>query len=336
MSRAEPVRLGILGTADINRKLLAGARETTAISVIAVGSRTAERAREFAAAHGIGRLHDSYEGLLADPEVEAVYIPLPNSLHHPWTLRALAAGKHVLCEKPYSRIPAEVVEAFDAADRAGLVLMEAFMWRHSPQTLRLLELLPEIGELRVIHASFSFRLEEPGDIRLDPELAGGSLMDVGCYCVSGARLLAGGEPERIHAEAAIGPTGVDLGMDGLLAFPGGAVAHVSSAFTTEDIRLDLIGTRGTITATEPWFPRRGLILVDGREVWVDAGDPYGHELENFAGAIRGTALPRLGRADALGQARTIDALYRSAASGRAVTLGAVAPEAAPPRPPSAA
>ncbi len=147
-----PVRWGILSTAAINEKLLAGARRSAEVEVVAVGSRDGERAAEFAQRHGIARAHGSYEALLADPDVEAVYIPLPNALHHPWTLRALEAGKHVLCEKPYSRRPAEVEAAFDAAQRAGLVLSEAYMYRYNPQIVRLAELVRDgaIGELRTI------------------------------------------------------------------------------------------------------------------------------------------------------------------------------------------
>ena len=160
MATTGPVRWGILGTGGITLKLLAGARRSTEVSVVAVGSRTTERAAAYAAEHGIERVHGSYDDLLEDPLVEAVYISLPNSLHHPWTMRALAAGKHVLCEKPYSRRPEEVGLAFDAADRAGLVLSEAFMWRHHPQAARIVELLPELGGLQTIWATFNFVLED--------------------------------------------------------------------------------------------------------------------------------------------------------------------------------
>lgn len=138
----------------------------------------------------------SYEALLADPGVDAIYICLPNALHHRWTMAALAAGKHVLCEKPYTRRPDEVTEAFDAADAAGLVLMEAFMWRHTPPARRFVELLPTIGELQQIRSTFSFSLDDGADIRLSSELEGGSLMDVGTYCVNAARLLAAANPSR--------------------------------------------------------------------------------------------------------------------------------------------
>jgi len=192
------VRLGLLSTANINRLVLAGARASSEVEVVAVASRDGARAEEYARDHGIGRAHGSYEALLADPEVDAVYISLPNSLHVDWSVRALEAGKHVLCEKPFSRRPMDVDRAFGAAERAGRVLAEAFMYRHHPQTKRVSELVREgaIGELRAIRAAFSFPLADRENVRMRPELDGGALMDVGCYCVSGSRLL-GGEPERV-------------------------------------------------------------------------------------------------------------------------------------------
>ena len=196
------MKWGLLSTANINRKLLEGVRGTDEATVVAVASRDRSRAEAFAREHGIERALGSYEELLADPEVEAIYIPLPNSLHVPWSVRALEAGKHVLCEKPLTRRPAEAEEAFAVAERSGRLLAEGFMWRHHPQTRRLRELLDQgvIGRLRLVRASFSFPLGDPEDIRLNAELDGGGLMDVGCYCVSGVRFVAGAEPERVSAE----------------------------------------------------------------------------------------------------------------------------------------
>src|SRR5215213_3668846 len=204
-----PIRWGFLSTAKINRFVLEGAHLANAVDVVAVASRDRARADAYAREKSIPRSHGSYDALLADDGVDAVYISLPNSLHHEWTLRALAAGKHVLCEKPYTRHAAEVEEAFDLAERNGVVLSEAFMWRHNPQTARFLALLPEIGELQTIRATFGFVLNRTEDVRLRADLDGGALMDVGCYCVSGARLLAG-EPVRVHGEQVLGPSGVDL------------------------------------------------------------------------------------------------------------------------------
>ena len=320
MATFEPVRWGILGTADINRKLLKGARLTDSVEVVAICSRTDERARDAAQRFGIPRWHGSYEALLADPEVEAVYISVPNSLHHPWTMRALAAGKHVLCEKPYTRQPDEVSEAFDAAELAGLILSEAFMWRHHPQAARLKELLPGLGRLETIRASFNFVLDRDADIRLSPELEGGSLMDVGCYCVSGARYATGEEPELVFGTSVGEPGGVDRRFTGILRFSIGIVAEFTSSFNVDHRGLELIGSEGTVFFTDPWQSMPATVVVDGVETAFDEIDPYQCEIENISAAIRGEAEPRLGRADALGQARAIDALYRSAAEGSAVRL----------------
>ena len=316
----EPVRWGLLGTGGITRSLLAGARRSSAVEIVAVGSRTGERAAEFAAANGIGRAHPSYEALLADPEVEAVYISLPNSLHHPWTLQALAAGKHVLCEKPYSRRPADVHAAFDTADRAGLILSEAFMWRHHPQARAAVELLPTLGELQTIRATFSFTLEREGDVRLERDLDGGSLMDVGCYCVSGARLLTGEDPDVVYGIQVVGPTGVDVRFNGLLHFPGGAVAEFMSGFETDHHGLEAIGSDGSFRLTSPWLAEAASVVRDGVETAFDLVDPYQLELEDLSSAIREGRRPLLGREDALGQAHTIEALYRSAESGTPVPI----------------
>jgi xylose dehydrogenase (NAD/NADP) len=320
MASGEPVRWGILGTGNINRKLLAGARQSEHLEVIAVGSRTVERARAHASEHRIPRAHGSYDELLEDGDVEAVYISLPNSLHHPWTLRALEAGKHVLCEKPYTRRSVEVDQAFDLAERSRLHLMEGFMWRHSPQTRRLLELLPEIGTLVTVRATFSWRLEDRTDIRVLPELDAGSLMDVGCYCVSGARLLAGAEPDRVYGESVRDENGTDWLFTGVLRFPSGVTAEFTSGFTTDHMGLEAIGSHGTIMLPDPWHATAGILIHDGREVRIDPTNPYRLELEDLSAAIRDGRRPSLGRRDALGQARTIEALYESAATTTSVTL----------------
>jgi xylose dehydrogenase (NAD/NADP) len=313
------VRLGLLSTARINRALLDVRGASDAFQIVAVGSRAGARGQAYAREWQIPRPHASYDELLADPEVDAVYIALPNALHHHWTMRALAAGKHVLCEKPYSRDPEDVEEAFDAARQAGLVLMEGYMWRHSPQTAKLVELLPELGELQAIRASFGFRLTDRANVRLEAGLGGGALLDVGCYCVSGARLLAGAEPERVYAEARM-RAGIDVALTALLRFPDGVVAELACSFTAAHESLEAVGSEGTLLVPSPWHAQTGIVLLRGEEVRVPFVSPYLAELENFAAAVRGTAEPLLGRDDALGQARTLDALLRSAASGRPVEL----------------
>ncbi|MDP2712003.1 MAG: Gfo/Idh/MocA family oxidoreductase [Solirubrobacteraceae bacterium] len=328
-SQDRPVAWGILSTARIGGALVAGARESSAAGIVAVGSRSAASARAFADAHGIARAHDSYEALLADPDVEAIYVPLPNGMHVDWTIRALQAGKHVLCEKPMDRRPERVAEAFDAAEQAGLVLSEAFMWRHNPQTLRLRALLDSgaIGDVRLIRASFSFPLAADVDVRLDAALDGGALMDVGCYCVSGARLAAGAEPERVSAQTVTGPSGVDLRLCGLLRFPGDVLATIDCGFdVAARDELEVVGSDGRIVLADPWHCRAPALVVErsGAEAEVVEIEPvnsYRLELDDVSAAIREGRAPLLGREDALGQARTIDALYRAAAEDASVPVG---------------
>jgi D-xylose 1-dehydrogenase (NADP+, D-xylono-1,5-lactone-forming) len=315
------VRWGIVSTARINDKLLAGARAADGVEVVAVGSRDAVRGVDFARRHGIERVHVSYDSLLDDDEVDAVYIPLPNSLHVPWTLRALEAGKHVLCEKPLTRRAADADGAFDAAERAGLVLMEAFMWRYHPLTDALVRLAGEIAPLRVVRTAFGFPLpvQDERNVRWQAELEGGALMDVGCYCVSALRLLCGGEPERVSGEAVAAPTGVDARFAGVLRFAGGVLGTFDCGFDVPPRgSIEVVGEGGTLLASDPWhgiaprlsFARPGESPSD---VPVEAVNPYQREIEDVSSAIRDGGAPRLGRADAVGQARVIEALYASAA-----------------------
>ncbi len=321
------LRVGMLSTARINKKLAAGARASERAEVVAIASRQAGRADEQARELGVARTHGSYEALLADPEVDAVYISLPNELHHEWTMHAIAAGKHVLCEKPYSRRPADVEEAYDAAEAAGVVLAEAFMWRHHPQTLKLAELVSggAIGDLRLVRAAFSFPLSDPADVRLLKELAGGGLMDVGCYCVSGARMLAG-DPVSVTAHQLLAPSGVDRRLVATFAHAGDVLdAHRLRARPARPQRARggrlrrRPARQRSLARHETGIDRIGL---DGSEERYDvpAANPYGCELDDLAGAVAGEHEPRLGRADALGQARTIDAIYRAAESGERVTV----------------
>jgi predicted dehydrogenase len=322
----EPVRWGVLSTARINDKLLAGARASEEVEVLAVASREQAAADAYAREHGIERAHGSYEALLADPDVEAIYISLPNSMHVEWSVRALEAGKHVLCEKPLSRSSDAVESAFDVAERCERLLMEAFMWRHNPQTVRLRELVDEgvIGRLRMVRASFGFQLDDASNVRMRSELEGGSLMDVGCYCVSALRLLCG-EPLRVQGEQHQGGDGVDVAFAGVLAFAGDVLAHFDSgfAFSPPD-ELSVFGEHGSLALADPWHVQTpAIVLRRGEEVETiatAAANSYQLELENLSAAIRGAAAPLLGREDALGQARTIEALYASAAEHRTVTL----------------
>ncbi len=320
------VSWGFLSTANINDKLLAGAAESDRVDVIAVASRDAARAETYAHQRGIERPYGSYEELLADPDVEAVYISLPNSLHVEWSVRALEAGKHVLCEKPLSRRPKEVERAFAVAEQSDRLLMEGFMYRHNPQTAKLMELVGRgaIGRLRLVRAAFSFRLDDAEDVRLDASLDGGGLMDVGCYCVSGARLLAG-EPERVYGEQVLSDTGVDELFTGTMRFPGDVLVQFDAGLVVQERdELEAIGETGSLFLDDPWHCHRPVLELrtdhGTEEIRLEPVNSYRLQLENLSDAIRGEAEPLLGRDDALGQARAIDALYRSAAEGRPVNL----------------
>jgi D-xylose 1-dehydrogenase (NADP+, D-xylono-1,5-lactone-forming) len=320
------LRWGILSTANITDKLLDSGTDQ---EFVAVGSRDAARAEAHAREKGIARAHGSYEALLADPDVDAIYNPLPNALHVEWSIRALQAGKHVLCEKPLSRRPEDVDRAFDVAEREGRVLAEAFMWRHHPQVARARELLDggAIGDLRIIRAHFAFVAADPEDIRLQPSLDGGGLMDVGCYCVSGCRTLAGAEPERAWAELVPGGHGVDVALAATLRFPGDVLAHFDCGVSYPGgSLLAAAGTEGSFALADPWHGNDAVIELrraDGSVERVEAGpaNSYALELADFEAAVRGERPPLLGRADALGQARTIAALYTSAERNAPCPIG---------------
>jgi predicted dehydrogenase len=318
---------GFLSTARINDALLQGIAAVPDAQALAVASRDGARADEYARANGIERAYGGYERLLADPDVDVVYISLPNGMHVEWTNAALEAGKHVLCEKPLSRSAAAVEQLFDLAQARGVHLSEAFMYRHHPQTKRLKELVDSgaIGELRLIRGQFSFDCD-PADPRMLAGMEGGGLMDLGCYPVSIARYLAG-EPERVSAEQLLGGDGVDVVMAGVLRFAGGVIAHFDSGLAMPHRReVEVVGSTGVLRVANPWHPE-----PDGIELWRDGAsvaeviptpllDSYALQVADLSAAARGEGQPLLGRADALGQARAIEALYASAAAGSSVSL----------------
>ncbi len=321
-----PVRWGIISTAEINRLVIPGAHASDKVELLGVASREQSRAEEYAHRWEIPRAYGSYEELLADSEIEAVYISLPNTLHCEWSIRALEAGKHVLCEKPLSRRVADVEAAFDAAERTERLLSEAFMYRHNPQTARLSELIAKgaIGEPRFVRTTFSYALYDAENIRLKTELDGGSLMDVGCYCISGCRLVAG-EPESVFGRAWVGPSGTDWVFTGSLAFPGNVLAlfDAGTALVDRD-ELEVVGSEGSLFLDDPWHCRRPVIELRNssgvERIELVPVDSYRLELENLSDAIRGVAEPLLGRRDAIGQARAIEGLFDSQATNAAVSL----------------
>ncbi len=252
-----PLRWGILGTGNIARQFADGLAECPRARIAAVGSRASETAEAFAELRQIPRAYGSYAQLIADEEVDAIYISLPNSLHHQWTIRALEARKHVLCEKPLAMNLAEAREMFEAARKHERVLVEAFMYRSHPLTHAVVEAARrgEIGELRLIRTSFCYRTTRMENIRFRKELGGGGLMDIGCYCINYSRLFAGCEPVEVSAAAHIGASGVDDVMSATMKFPSGVVASFTCGMDLHaDNTAALCGTAGYIEVPVPWKP----------------------------------------------------------------------------------
>lgn len=327
----DSLRWGILSTANIGRKAVIPALQAARDSEVrAVASRDVARARAFADEVGIPGAYGSYHALLEDPEVDAVYIPLPNSGHAEWTVRAAEAGKHVLCEKPLALSARECREMAAAAKAAGVLLMEAFMYRFHPRTDRVLELLAEgaVGEVRTIRSAFTFRLRNRDNIRLDPALGGGALMDVGCYCVNVSRTLVGAEPLAAQATArwtgGERGAGVDDELTGVLHFPDGVTAHFDCALTQRRREFyEVAGTDGILGVDEAFLPgtKDVEVLEDGGDTRtrhaVKGDDEYRLMVEHFARCVREGRTPRWGVADAEANMRAIEALYRSARAGGA-------------------
>ena len=322
----DPIRWGVISTANIGRAAVNPAIQASHNGeLVAVASRDGTRAAAFASDHGIPRSYDSYEALLDADDIDAVYIPLPNSMHREWTIRAAEAGKHILCEKPLAMSPAECEEMAAAANDAGVKLMEAFMYRFHPRTERVVEMLRAgaIGDIGTIRSAFTFRLRNPDNIRLDPELGGGALMDVGCYCVNVSRTLVGEEPQTVQATARWTDRGVDEALTGILRFPRGIVAHFDCALTLERFEaFEVGGTDGWLRVESAFLPGTGDVPIeesrggDGvEEHQIDGDDEYRLMVEHFADCILHDRQPRYGALEAAANMRTIRALYASARSG---------------------
>jgi predicted dehydrogenase len=322
-----PLRIGVLGAARIApMALIAPARRVPEATVLAVAARDPERARRFAARHGIPRVHSSYEAVLADPEIDAIYNPLPNALHAAWTIRALEAGKHVLCEKPLSASVAEAEAMAAAAARRARVLMEAFHYRYHRLFARVRAILDagEIGTVRHLEAHLCFPLVYPNDIRWRADLAGGALMDAGCYPVHMVRHLAGAEPEVTGATSLWTRGGVDRFTEGRLRFPDGATARItcsllSSVLMRASARVE--GSDGRIGILNPiapqFFHRLRVVTPAGtRSERVNGPSTYEEQLRAFVAAVRQGAPFPTGPADSIANMRVIEAIY--AAAGRAV------------------
>ena len=317
------LRWGILSTANIARAAVIPAiRASRNGDVRAVASRNRERAYAFASELGIPQSHGSYEALLEAEDIDALYIGLPNSLHCEWTVKAAEAGKHVLCEKPLGATAAECDEMDRAARRNGVVLMEAFMYRFHPRTERVSELIRggAIGPLRAIQSTFTFRLRRSDDIRLQKDLAGGALMDVGCYCVNVSRTLAAAEPVEVQAFAHWAESGVDAQMAGTLRFESGLLAQFDCALTLERRELyQAAGLNGHLTVGSAFLPGGGESTIEehhgraGRSVHTLPGaDEYRLMVEHFADSVLEGREVRYPASEAAANLRAIEALYRSA------------------------
>jgi len=332
------LRWGILGPGRIANRIVRGLATSRRGSLVAVASRDPGRATAFTETHGIGRAEGSYDALLAAPDVDIVYIALPNHLHAAWAVRALDAGKHVLCEKPLALTVAEVDAIAAAAARNRRIAVEGFMYLHHPQIRRAVELARdgELGRLELVRGSFSFDLRYPNDPRIDPTMGGGSLWDVGCYPVSFARRVAGEEPDRLAAEARFDERGVDRTFVGQLHFPSGLLAQFDSSFGEPDRQvLEIVGGAASLTLSAPFLsepdgPPPSLTLVrDGAAaaaIEVPPVDQVALEVEDLHAAILDGTPPRVDLAFSRG---TIAALVGLDAAARlAAGVASLQPAAA--------
>ncbi len=317
------LRIGTLGAARITpMALLRPALQVPAAAVTAVAARDAQRAAKYAAKHGIAKVHSSYEAMLADPDIDAIYNPLPNSHHASWTIKALQAGKHVLCEKPLAANATEAQSMADAAVAAGRVLMEAFHWRYHPLAARMKEIVDsgELGKVRHVETHFCIPLWIPGDIRYRLDLAGGATMDTGCYAISILRFLAGAEPEVLRAEARLSSPGVDRWMAADMRFADGRTGRFScSLFSAAVLRMQarVVGDSGEMTVFNPVAPHfyhhiKVVTPSASRRERVRGEATYVHQLRAFVDTVRnGTPVPT-DPAHAIANMRVIDEVYRKA------------------------
>lgn len=322
-----PLRIGVLGAARITpMALLRPAREVPEATVVAVAARDPARARAHAAKHGIPRVHESYAALLADPELDAIYNPLPNSHHAEWSIRALEAGKHVLCEKPLASNADEARQMAAAAERSGRRLVEAFHWRYHPLAARMRAVIDSgaLGRVRHVEATMCIPLPLPADIRYRLDLAGGATMDTGCYTISIVRFLAAAEPTVTSAEARLARPRVDRWMRAELAFADGRSGRITcSLFSATLLKLQAIvrGDQGEMRVLNPIAPqfyhRLTVRTADGRRSERVPGDAtYTHQLRAFVAAVRdGTPTPT-DPPDAIANMEVIDAVYEKAGLGR--------------------
>jgi len=319
---------GLLSTARINRALITPLRASKRNKLLAVASRTQESADQYAREWKIPRAHGSYEALLADPEIDVIYNSLPNHLHAAWTIKAVEAGKHVLCEKPLALNVGDVDAMREAASKHGRVVAEAFMYRHHPQTLKVQEMVKSgsLGDLKLIRGSFSFVLSRDGDVRLDPAMGGGSIWDVGCYPISYTRIIAGATPLDVFGWQVTGPTGIDETFVGQMRFDHEVHAQFDCSFAIPfHAFMEIIGSEGTLNIPSPFKPgvdekiflTRGdkteTIKIKGQELYIG-------EVEDMADAVLLGHSPRISLDDSRANVAVIYALLESARAGKPVKL----------------
>ncbi len=323
------LRWGLLSTARINKVLLPPLRASERNELTAVASRDTARAQAYAKERNIPRVFGSYEAMLADPDIDVIYNPLPNSLHAEWTIKAAQAGKHILCEKPLANTVEDVDAMTEAAKKAGVVLMEAFMYRHHPQTLKVKELVDSgaIGKLQVIHGAFTFKIGDEDDVRLNASLGGGGIWDVGCYPISYARLIVGAEPVEVFGWQVTGQaSGVDETFAGQMRFPNNVYAQFDSGLRTpRRSYIELAGDEGTLSIPQPFQPYQNekIMLTRGDKeevISIPGEDLYRGEVENMADAILDGKATRMSLADSRNNVAAIMALLRSAREGKPVTV----------------
>ena len=317
------VRIGVLGAAKITpAALLKPAKSVDEADVVAVAARDPERARAFATKRGVARALDSYDALIADPDIDAVYNPLPNGLHAEWTIKALEAGKHVLCEKPFTANAAEAELVAAAAERTGLVVMEAFHWRYHPVAARVLDIVGsgELGELRRVESTMAFPLFKSSDIRWHLDLAGGALMDAGCYTVHQVRTFARSEPEVVRATAKLKSPGVDRVMDAELRFANGVTGHIFTSMWSSKVlalKVRVVGDRGQIdilNATQPQLFHRFTVKTPSgkRRERIKGEATYWYQLKAFCAAVLRGEPTLTPPSESIANMRAIDAIYRAA------------------------
>jgi xylose dehydrogenase (NAD/NADP) len=334
----EAVKWGVMGNATIARACVIPAIQKSCNGTLhALASRSPAQAQKVAGNNHIEQIYGSYDALLIDPEIEVIYIPLPNHLHHPWAIKALKAGKHVLCEKPLACSAKQAEEMASAAEDAGRLLMEAFMYRFHPRSRRVKQMVAEgrIGAPCLVRSAFCYRMSEKDwtnkdNARLKPETGGGALLDVGCYSVSAARWFLGAEPMHVQAQAVYHPSGVDVHVVGTLGFAGSELATFEASFISAlQQTYSVVGSDGAIelphNAFIPWendavFLLRGRDQEDGQQHVVTGADEYQAMVEHFSDAVLGKTRLMVPPGDSICNMRVLDALAQAARSGKTIKL----------------